>query len=93
MSNKNTLRIKCQSLTDQKKKLIAEVFKVFDTDGDGQLNYIEFKSACKALGCPTKKTEILKIIKSHQRSGVKDNCIAFVDFSDVCKFNSKRLIE
>lgn len=76
---------RCQSLSEQTKKLIAEVFNVFDIDGDSQLNYVEFKSACKALGCPTKKVEILKIIKSHQRNGVKDNCIEFTDFFDVCK--------
>ncbi|XP_008483222.1 centrin-3-like [Diaphorina citri] len=82
MSNKNIGGKKSQ-LCDQKKKLISEVFNVFDTDGDGQLNYLEFKSACKALGCPTKKVEILKTIKSYARTGVKNNCIEFSDFFDV----------
>ncbi|KAL1461308.1 hypothetical protein WDU94_013215 [Cyamophila willieti] len=82
MSNKHVSK-KGQALSEQKKKLISEVFHVFDTDADGQLNYVEFKSACKALGCPTKKADILKIIKSYQRTGIKENCIEFSDFLDV----------
>lgn len=93
MSNKHLVPKRFQALSEQKKKLIAEVFHVFDTDADGQLKYVEFKAACKALGCPTKKAEILKTIKAYERTGVKEHCIEYNDFIDVCKLKRCVVLE
>lgn len=72
-----------RELSDEQRQEIKEAFGVFDTDGDGLLDYHELKVAMRALGFDSKKSEVLQIIKDHDRLGRR--LINYDDFSQVSK--------
>uniref|UniRef100_A0A060T5Q8 Cell division control protein 31 n=1 Tax=Blastobotrys adeninivorans TaxID=409370 RepID=A0A060T5Q8_BLAAD len=70
-----------RELTDEQKQEIKEAFGVFDTDNDGLLDYHELKVTMRALGFDATKSEVLQIIKDHDRQGRR--MINFEDFNQV----------
>jgi centrin-3 len=73
-----------RELSDEQRQEIKEAFGVFDTDGDGLLDYHELKVAMRALGFESKKSEVLQIIKDHDRLGRR--LINYDDFSQISMF-------
>ncbi|CAN6674637.1 cell division control protein 31 [Trichomonascus vanleenenianus] len=70
-----------RELTDEQRQEIKEAFGVFDTDSDGLLDYHELKVAMRALGFDSSKSEVLQIIKDHDRNGRR--LISYDDFYQV----------
>lgn len=73
-----------REMTDEQRQEMKEAFGVFDTDGDGLLDFHELKVAMRALGFDSKKAEVLQIIKDHDRQGRR--LINFDDFSQVSMY-------
>ncbi|KAF7347188.1 EF-hand [Mycena venus] len=74
-------------LTDEQKQEIKEAFELFDTDGDGAVDYHELKVAMRALGFDMKKAEVLKILRDHDNSGR-----GLMTFEDFAKIMSERIL-
>ncbi|KAF7340972.1 EF-hand [Mycena sanguinolenta] len=74
-------------LTDEQKQEIKEAFELFDTDGDGAVDYYELKVAMRALGFDMKKAEVLKILRDHDNSGR-----GLMNFDDFAKIMSERIL-
>ncbi|KAF8324132.1 EF-hand [Clavulina sp. PMI_390] len=53
------------SISAAQREEIKEAFELFDTDGDGALDYHEVKVAMRALGFDMKKPEVLKLIREN----------------------------
>ncbi|RUS19205.1 the N-terminal domain of Centrin 2 [Endogone sp. FLAS-F59071] len=64
-------------ITEEQKQEIKEAFDLFDTDKDGAIDYHELKVAMRALGFNVKKTEVLKILRDHDKDGT-----GLMDFED-----------
>jgi hypothetical protein len=61
-------------------------FNKQDTDKDGAIGFHELKVALRALGFDLKKTEVLKILRDHDRQG--SGQMQFDDFSKVGRWSS-----
>jgi Ca2+-binding EF-hand superfamily protein len=72
-------------LTDEQKQEIKEAFELFDTDGDGAVDYHELKVAMRALGFDMKKAEVLKILRDHDSTGRQ-----LMNFEDFAKISASR---
>ncbi|KAL1920923.1 uncharacterized protein VTP21DRAFT_11558 [Calcarisporiella thermophila] len=57
-------------LTEDQKTMIREAFELFDGDKDGALDYHELKVAMRALGFDVKKSEVLKLLREHDKTGM-----------------------
>ena len=53
---------------------------MFDTDKDGCIDYHELKVTMRALGLDLKKSEVLKILRDHDKTGH-----GLMDFDDFAK--------
>ncbi|KAK3521816.1 hypothetical protein QTP70_018548, partial [Hemibagrus guttatus] len=60
---------KRRELTDEQKDEIKEVFELFDTDKDKEIDYHELKVAMRALGFEVKKADVMSILKDFDRGG------------------------
>ncbi|KAF8215653.1 hypothetical protein K438DRAFT_2007975 [Mycena galopus ATCC 62051] len=78
-------------LTDEQKQEIKEAFELFDTDGDGAVDYHELKVAMRALGFDMKKAEVLKILRDHDTTGRVDGR-SLMNFDDFAKIMSERIL-
>ncbi|OVA03199.1 EF-hand domain [Macleaya cordata] len=62
---------------------LEQVFKKLDTDGDGQISWIELGSMMSSSGCTSNEDELRKIIKS-----VDSNGDGFIDLSEFIELNA-----
>lgn len=69
------------SLSEEQRQEVKEAFNMFDANSDGFLDYHELKVAMRALGFDSQKSEVLQIIKEHDRHNRR--LISFDDFSNV----------
>ncbi|KAJ1988284.1 Centrin-3 [Dimargaris cristalligena] len=77
----STSRSRQNTLRPEQLKEIEEAFNLFDTDGDLQLDYYEFKVAMKALGFEVPKSDVLKLLKRYDHpNGQK---ISQKDFQEI----------
>eukprot|EP00002_Diphylleia_rotans_P026220 TRINITY_DN5217_c0_g2_i1.p1 TRINITY_DN5217_c0_g2~~TRINITY_DN5217_c0_g2_i1.p1 ORF type:complete len:171 (-),score=57.24 TRINITY_DN5217_c0_g2_i1:461-973(-) len=60
---RTTPRRKRSELSEEQKREIKEVFDLFDTDKDGQIDYHELKVALRAMGFEVKKAEVKRMIE------------------------------
>ncbi|ORX50353.1 EF-hand protein [Piromyces finnis] len=85
---KQKLRNFRQEATEEQKLEIKEAFELFDTDKDSALDYHELKVAMRALGFEVKKSEVLKILREHDKNGK-----GLIDYDDFYKIMVERILE
>jgi len=85
---KQKLRNFRQEPTEEQKIEIKEAFELFDTDKDSALDYHELKVAMRALGFEVKKSEVLKILREHDKNGK-----GLIEYDDFYKIMVERILE
>ncbi|ORX75869.1 EF-hand protein [Anaeromyces robustus] len=85
---KQKLRNFRQEPTEEQKLEIKEAFELFDTDKDSALDYHELKVAMRALGFEVKKSEVLKILREHDKNGK-----GLIEYDDFYKIMVERILE
>lgn len=76
-------RKKNKTLSETEKKILKEAFDLFDSDGDGYLDYYEFKASSRCMGFHMKKNQLLALMEMYDRDS--KNLIAYEDFYDISK--------
>lgn len=83
MSGTSLSKKRTRNLSETEKKILKEAFELFDSDGDGYLDYYELKASSRCLGFHMKKSELIALIETYDRES--RNLIAYEDFYDVSK--------
>lgn len=84
MSGSSAPKRRNKSLSETEKKILKEAFDLFDSDGDGYLDYYEFKASSRCLGFHMKKSELHSIMETYDRDC--KNLIAYEDFYESSKY-------